>query len=179
MLENITSVYLLLALPMYLWFYANFFPLNDAPRMIFGIGFTDYEFNFVRLTICWSIGYFISDLYIMFNFSETYATSAVVHHLLIMPFFALGLLTGMCSTYHFLFLIEEISTPFGNWRWMLLPKKGTELSPVESAKLFRVGLLFAGLFFFCRCVYGMNVWYSYFGNHQQIKATFADLFILI
>ena len=90
----------------------------------------------------------------------------MLHHLIIMPFFAWGLYSQVCSMYHFLFLLEELSTPLGNMRWFLIPKKGDIENAANTRKLNRVSLLFAATFIAVRMGYGMLVWYSFIGNYN-------------
>ena len=100
----------------------------DGPLMIAGQGLEASEYLFMRLTIAFSIGYFMSDLLVMLTHPKTVLTlDSVIHHMLIMPFFGLALYYKVTTPYQFLFLLEEVSTPFGNWRWSLLPKKGQSL----------------------------------------------------
>ena len=63
------------------------------------------------LAVGWSLGYFAFDLVCMAVHSATRSTGAVVHHCAIGSAFLLGLYTDCCRPFHFLFLLEELSTP--------------------------------------------------------------------
>eukprot|EP01079_Euglenida_sp_SAG-EU17-18_P000898 gene898-2569_t len=115
--------------------------LWDGPMMIAGIGqflfcaleagLTGIDMLWVRMTVAWSAGYFMSDLTVMLTnrkFNQVYNLPrlmvrgadkvfdkfAILHHLLIMPFFVMGIYYNTCTVYHFAFILEEFSTPFLN-----------------------------------------------------------------
>jgi hypothetical protein len=95
---------------LYTFFYP--FPLYIPNRIILSLELSGDEILIMRSTLCFSIGYFISDSFIMLTNKAVYTRDAMIHHLAIMPFFILGLYTGVCSVYHFIFLIEVRSIEY-------------------------------------------------------------------
>lgn len=81
-------------------------PLYMPSTIILSNGLSSNEVFVIRFALCFSIGYFISDVIIMTTNASVYTHDAMIHHLIIMPFFILGLYTGVCSVYHFIYLIE-------------------------------------------------------------------------
>lgn len=64
-----------------------------------------------------SLGYFLNDLILILQFPSIGGADMLVHHVIVGIFFTSGLLDRCCTPYHFLFMIEELSTPFLNLRW--------------------------------------------------------------
>lgn len=60
--------------------------------------------------ICYSCGYFIYDLLLMFRFKSVRTNGAIIHHITILIGFLMGLFNRVCHTSHFYFLAEELST---------------------------------------------------------------------
>jgi hypothetical protein len=148
--------------------------LNDPDVMILG-NYDGAEQYFVRSVICFSTGYFISDLVVMLECPDVFDKFAILHHLLIMPFFILGIYYNVVSMYHFLFLLEELSTPLNNWRWALLPVKDSSGVPrevSESAPKIRanVEIAFAAVFVLVRSVPGLYFCFLYVGMHQVLRS---------
>eukprot|EP00457_Paulinella_chromatophora_P008730 gb/GEZN01008774.1/.p1 GENE.gb/GEZN01008774.1/~~gb/GEZN01008774.1/.p1 ORF type:complete len:265 (-),score=11.12 gb/GEZN01008774.1/:339-1133(-) len=141
----------------------------DGPLMILGHGFNPAEMLYIRLVVCFSVGFFMSDLLIMATSPSVYALDSVIHHLLIMPFFCFGIYMNTCTPCHFLYLLEEISTLFLNWRWFLLPPKGTKLSSEDNVRLIFVSQCFALSFLFVRCIVGQAFWFTYLPNHNSVS----------
>eukprot|EP00808_Paulinella_micropora_P019939 g58885.t1 len=142
----------------------------DGSLMLLGHGLSPKELLFMRLVVSFSIGFFCSDIFVMATYPEAYTADAMLHHIIIMPFFGVGIWMNVCTPYHFLYLLEEISTPVGNWRWMLLPPKGQQLAPKEADRLRRVGYLFAASFLLARGLAGQAFWFTYFPNHWHVSA---------
>ncbi|KAJ1470411.1 hypothetical protein T484DRAFT_1847828 [Baffinella frigidus] len=83
-----------------------------------------------------------------------YESDMVAHHIIIGGFFFLGLLDRCCTSYHFLFLIEELSTPFLNLRWQYRTQKDSPVYKFSQTA-------FAVLFFLSRIMIGTGiVWVS-------------------
>ncbi len=61
-------------------------------------------------SICYSSGYFIYDLILMFIYKSVRTGSAIFHHILILISFLTGLFNSVCHPCHFYFLAEELST---------------------------------------------------------------------
>mmetsp|Transcript_51501 Transcript_51501/g.122636 ORF Transcript_51501/g.122636 Transcript_51501/m.122636 type:complete len:250 (-) Transcript_51501:39-788(-) len=110
--------------------------------------------NWMRRTISFSVGYFINDLAMMLIHTDMYESDMVAHHIIIGGFFFLGLLDRCCTSYHFLFLIEELSTPFLNLRWQYRTQKDSPVYKFSQTA-------FAVLFFLSRIMIGTGiVWVS-------------------
>lgn len=78
------------------------------------------------------------------------------------------------SRYYFVFLIEEVSTPFNNWRWMCLPCKDAP-APYNQpgANLKVASYSFAVTFIIVRNFYGIYVWSRYTSNFSSLVAADA------
>ncbi|CAF1303737.1 unnamed protein product [Adineta ricciae] len=66
--------------------------------------------EFMVYNVCYSIGYLLYDLILMIFYKSVRSASAVVHHILIIISFLIGLFTQVCHPCHFYFLAEELST---------------------------------------------------------------------
>lgn len=69
--------------------------------------------------------------------------------------FLLGLWGRVAQTYHFFFLLEELSTPFLNLKWFLRNE-----SKPHSSKNQMLNYCFILSFFFSRLIYGSILYYS-------------------
>lgn len=92
----------------------------DGPLMLHGTGFSTPEYTFVRALVAWTAGYFVSDFCVMLLEPSVFEMTGVVHHMLICPFFIAGIVLNTGTPVHFVFLLEEASTPLLNWRWFLI-----------------------------------------------------------
>ena len=101
------------------------------------------------IAVCWSLGYFLYDTLCMCEYSATRSSGALVHHCAIGSAFLVGLYTDCCRPFHFLFLLEELSTPPLNLK--SLCRQPAWLSDVCAA-------LFAATFVCVRLGYGMCVY---------------------
>ncbi|KNC51492.1 uncharacterized protein AMSG_07689 [Thecamonas trahens ATCC 50062] len=88
--------------------------------------------------VAFSVGYFVSDMVVMMTNSDVWALESVIHHLVIGGGFAIGLIAGVTTPYHFLFLIEELSTVFLNARyfWRASPALHTVFSNLFALTFF-------------------------------------------
>ena len=67
----------------------------------------------------WSLGYFVYDAGCMVRHRSVRSGQSLLHHAAIGAAFALGLCTDCCRPFHFLFLLEELSTPWLNLKSLL------------------------------------------------------------
>lgn len=110
--------------------------------------------KWMRHTVSFSVGYFANDLLLMLMYPQIGGRDMIGHHIIIGGFFLLGLLDRCCTSYHFLFMIEELSTPFLNLRWQYRDHRASVVYTVSQ-------VLFAVLFFLSRIVIGTGlVWFS-------------------
>lgn len=110
--------------------------------------------EWMRRTVAFSVGYFANDLLLIIMYPAVAGSDMIVHHVVIGGFFVLGLLDRCCTAYHFLFMIEEMSTPFLNLRWQYRHERSSRIYGVSQ-------LMFAVLFFLSRIVIGTGfVWAS-------------------
>uniref|UniRef100_A0A7S0QE03 TLC domain-containing protein n=1 Tax=Cryptomonas curvata TaxID=233186 RepID=A0A7S0QE03_9CRYP len=117
-------------------------------------GPTGSQSEWMRLTVAYSIGYFANDLLLIILHPCVGGADMIAHHIIIGGFFFLGLIDRCCTPYHFLFMIEEISTPFLNLRWQYREKK-------EGTIYQFCQLMFAVTFFLSRILVGTGfVWLS-------------------
>ena len=74
---------------------------------VFGTGDEKMVYN-----VCYSCGYFIYDLLLMFKDKNIRSSSSIIHHILILRHvtFLSGLYSGICHPCHFYLLGEELST---------------------------------------------------------------------
>jgi len=115
---------------------------------------------------CNTLGYFLYDVVCMVIYHRYLGNfGAYVHHLCIGSALALGIAYGQGRAYHFVFLLEELSTPPLNF------KNAYRHHP--SAYKFW-SLLFALSFFLCRGVFGLTASattyyciYSYYAAHKD------------
>eukprot|EP00281_Chroomonas_sp_CCMP1168_P002809 CAMPEP_0206268558 /NCGR_PEP_ID=MMETSP0047_2-20121206/31778_1 /ASSEMBLY_ACC=CAM_ASM_000192 /TAXON_ID=195065 /ORGANISM="Chroomonas mesostigmatica_cf, Strain CCMP1168" /LENGTH=227 /DNA_ID=CAMNT_0053696899 /DNA_START=33 /DNA_END=716 /DNA_ORIENTATION=- len=111
-----------------------------------------YEMQWMRYTVCYSVGYFLNDLLLIIQHPSIGGVDMLVHHIVIGVFFTSGLLDTCCTPYHFLFMIEELSTPFLNLRWQHRDNKEGKIYIISQA-------LFVILFFLSRILVGTGfVW---------------------
>lgn len=101
------------------------------------------------LAVGWSLGYFVYDTTCMLHYAQLWNVGALLHHCGIGAAFLLGLCTDCCRPFHFLFLLEELSTPPLNLK--TLWRHNRRLSDVCAA-------LFALLFVTVRLGYGTVVY---------------------
>ena len=73
----------------------------------------------MRCTVAFSVGYFVNDLILMLKDKEIGGIDMVAHHVLCIGFWGGGLLDNVGTAYHFLFMIEELPTPFLNLRFQV------------------------------------------------------------
>ncbi|KAJ3692222.1 hypothetical protein LUZ60_012572 [Juncus effusus] len=115
-----------------------------------------------------SIGYFLSDLAMIFYFfPKLGGMEYVVHHALSMYSIILALLSGKAHVYILMVLFTEATTPIVNLRWYLdlAGKKSSNLYVYNGLALF-VGWLVARILLF---VYFYNHMYLHF---DQVKSIF-------
>mmetsp|Transcript_16568 Transcript_16568/g.45159 ORF Transcript_16568/g.45159 Transcript_16568/m.45159 type:complete len:233 (-) Transcript_16568:124-822(-) len=125
-----------------------------------------FETDWMRHTIAFSIGYFASDFALILSNPCIAGVDMIAHHIIIGGFFLLGLIDRCCTSYHFLFIVEEISTPFLNLRWQYREHKDGFV--YQSCQL-----LFAVTFFFSRLVVGTG--YVWFTGVRVLPAYIASL----
>lgn len=110
--------------------------------------------EWMRRTVSFSVGYFANDLLLMQMYPCIGGSDMVAHHIIIGGFFVLGLFDRCCTPYHFLFMIEELSTPFLNLRWQYRKHRTSQIYTISQ-------IMFAVLFFLCRILVGTGlVWAS-------------------
>ena len=133
-----------------IWF-STFSPdLSSLPRGIGGgLSHSGDEWHFPIL--CFSLGYFLYDTACMALHPSIATPAAYAHHVAIGAAFVLGLLFHCCRPFHFLLLLEELSTPFLNLKTILRYS-----SPAWSEAC---ALLFALTFVGVRMVYGMCIYF--------------------
>ena len=101
------------------------------------------------VAVGWSMGYFVYDAACMLVHRPLYSRAGLLHHVAIGSAFVLGLYTDCCRPFHFLFLLEELSTPPLNLKTLL--RHNRRLADVCAA-------LFAVSFVAVRLGYGMIVY---------------------
>jgi len=110
--------------------------------------------SWMRCTVAFSVGYFVNDFVLIMMHPSVGGADMIAHHIIIGGFFILGLLDRCCTPYHFLFIIEELSTPFLNLRWQFRHQKNGAVYQISQ-------ILFAILFFVSRILVGTGlVWAS-------------------
>jgi len=113
-----------------------------------------FEMQWMRCTVSFSVGYFANDLVRMIQHSSIGGADMIAHHIIIGGFFLTGLIDRCCTPYHFLFMIEELSTPFLNLRWQYRAEKDSKVYAFCQAA-------FVILFFICRILIGTGlVWFG-------------------
>lgn len=136
---------------------------HDPERMLKGKAGTPDEFFPYMITI--SSGYFIADLLIMLRHHDVYDWGSLLHHFLIMPSFVAGVAYNVCLPYQFFYLIEELSTPFLNIKYLYRDNK--TIHNITS-------VLFALTFLFGRFVIGTYVSYSLYLTTTAIGVNIYD-----
>ncbi len=96
-------------------------------------------------SVCYSSGYFLYDLILMFIFKSVRTGSAIAHHILVLLSFSIGLFNRVCHPCHFYFLGEELSTIPLNLKTIY--RNRSRLHEIFS-------LLFVICFFLSRIIYG-------------------------
>ncbi|KAJ1477974.1 hypothetical protein T484DRAFT_1819166 [Baffinella frigidus] len=81
--------------------------------------------QWMRYTIAFSVGYLINDLFLMVQHPVVGGGDMIVHHIVCIAFWSLGVFDRCCTPYHFLLFIEELSTPFLNVRWQYRNEKNS------------------------------------------------------
>mmetsp|Transcript_10382 Transcript_10382/g.23746 ORF Transcript_10382/g.23746 Transcript_10382/m.23746 type:complete len:250 (-) Transcript_10382:303-1052(-) len=110
--------------------------------------------SWMRCTVAFSVGYFVNDFVLILAYPSVGGADMIAHHIIIGGFFILGLIDRCCTPYHFLFMIEELSTPFLNLRWQYRNEKDGVIYHISQ-------ILFAILFFISRILIGTGlVWAS-------------------
>jgi hypothetical protein len=111
------------------------------------------ELDWIVGSVAVSAGYFIADLIVMWRHKEIRDAVFLLHHFVIMPFFLAAIVMNYHGTvYHFFFLLEEISTPALNLRWMVRKR---------SQRAFKyASFVFALLFFVGRMLLGNYLYFS-------------------
>ena len=104
------------------------------------------EEAWINITVAFSVGYFANDTMLILC-HKIGGLEMIFHHVLIGGLFLHGLLFKCCTTYHFLVLIEELSTPFLNLRWQYRRQTSTLTYQVSQA-------IFGILFFSIRIIFG-------------------------
>ena len=70
--------------------------LWSPASMILGMKISDSFVIYIRLTVAFSVGYFISDVLIMLRNMSVYSFDAMLHHAIILPFMLLSLASNNC-----------------------------------------------------------------------------------
>ena len=123
--------------------------LRSLPRGIGG-GLAGTGDEWHSTLIAFSLGYFAYDTACMLLHPRTASTSAFLHHAVVGLSFLLGLLFHCCRPFHFLLLLEELSTPALNLKTLLRHSR-----PAWSEAC---ALLFAVTFIGVRMGYGVYVY---------------------
>mmetsp|Transcript_42211 Transcript_42211/g.100213 ORF Transcript_42211/g.100213 Transcript_42211/m.100213 type:complete len:248 (+) Transcript_42211:107-850(+) len=110
--------------------------------------------QWMRYTIAFSVGYLINDLFLMVQHPVVGGGDMIVHHIVCIAFWSLGVFDRCCTPYHFLLFIEELSTPFLNVRWQYRNEKNSTTYQVAQTG-------FVLLFFFTRIVIGTGMLVAY------------------
>ena len=67
--------------------------------------------------VCRQVGYFAYDTVCMLYYRRVLGNwGSYVHHIVIGLAMGVGIWTGVARTYHFIYLLEELSTPFLNMK---------------------------------------------------------------
>ena len=133
--------------------------LLDPSRLRTGVAGTDDEW--CALLLAFSTGYFLFDTVVMFRYKETWDVGGVLHHAVIGPSILLALVGGVSTPLQFVFLLEELSTPFLNLR--ALYRDRPQLYAVAS-------VLFAASFIGVRLGWGSYVYYACVTNFLTNRA---------
>ena len=100
------------------------------------------------LAVCWTLGYLLYDSACMAAYPNTRSAGAVFHHAAIGAAFLVGLRTAVGRPFHFLFLLEELST---------LPLNAKALLRHRAGLADACAALFAAAFLSTRLLYGTGV----------------------
>ncbi|KNA24639.1 hypothetical protein SOVF_013820 [Spinacia oleracea] len=124
-----------------------------------------------------SVGYFLSDLAMIFWFRPSLGgMEYVLHHLLSMAALAYAMLTGSGQFYTYIVLLSEITTPGINLRWYLdaVGMKKSKAYVVNGVAIFLTWLVARVLLF-------MYVYFHIYVHYEQIKllSHFGYFLILI
>mmetsp|Transcript_62554 Transcript_62554/g.101185 ORF Transcript_62554/g.101185 Transcript_62554/m.101185 type:complete len:259 (-) Transcript_62554:159-935(-) len=106
--------------------------------------------DWMRCTVAFSVGYFVNDMVLILMDPEVGGMDMLVHHILCIGFWGGGLLDKCGTAYHFLFMIEELPTPFLNLRFQFRDSKDGIIYKVSQAG-------FVILFFLSRIVIGTGI----------------------
>ena len=104
--------------------------------------------------VCFSLGYFLYDSACMLLHPDTASPAAFLHHAAIGSAFVLGLYFQVCRPFHFLLLLEELSTPPLNLKTLL--RQAHPAASDAMAALFALSFIASrmgyGLYVFCLAV---------------------------
>jgi len=156
-----------------IWLQFFTFDLWDPKRTLEG-GVVGTGDEYMPYLVCISVGYFIYDLMCMLIYKETFSVGSLLHHVFIGAAFILGLITNVGRPYHFIFLIEEFSTPFLNAK--TLYKYNEKVSTIYA-------MLFALTFFLVRIVVGTytsaTVYYTVYSYVTTSSNTLNSMLAII
>jgi hypothetical protein len=108
-------------------------------------------FAFMKLILSFSLGYFLYDSICMFMCPAIASAGSYFHHILVSVSIVSGLIDHIAQPYHFLFLLEEFSTPFLNLKGL------TKNKPTLN---FWMSLGFMFSFIFSRSIFGSYLFYN-------------------
>ncbi|UJR17005.1 hypothetical protein I4U23_003903 [Adineta vaga] len=121
---------------------------------ILGGGFEGTYDEIMAYSICYSAGYFIHDLLIMFYFKSVRTSSAMFHHIVVLIIGLSGVYTRVGHTSQFLMLFEELST---------IPLSLKAIYHHHHRIHEFLALLFAITFILSRLIYGTIICIFIFG----------------
>ena len=70
--------------------------LWSPASMILGTEISDSFVFYIRLTVAFSVGYFLTDVMVMLRHRSVYSFDAMLHHAIILPFMLLALAGNNC-----------------------------------------------------------------------------------
>eukprot|EP00054_Salpingoeca_dolichothecata_P028163 m.211769 g.211769 ORF g.211769 m.211769 type:complete len:264 (+) comp26147_c0_seq3:384-1175(+) len=108
---------------------ASSLPIYDVDAMVFGRGFDPDAYRLIRYTFCYSLGFFLADVFIMAFYPDKDRNIYLFHHCFGLGTFSTAIFGHVCLPLVFLFFIDEFSTFFYNMRvwargngWPRMPK---------------------------------------------------------
>ncbi|CAF1108739.1 unnamed protein product [Adineta steineri] len=125
---------------------------------ILGGGISGTGDEIMVYSVCYSTGYLIYDLFLMFIYKSVRNNSAIVHHIVILISILLGLYSKVGHSCHFYYLAEELSTIPLNLKTIY--RNQPRLHHIFS-------LLFVASFFLSRLFYGSIIFFYAFRAAPQ------------
>ncbi|KAM7497679.1 hypothetical protein LguiA_022093 [Lonicera macranthoides] len=170
-ISTVHAIFMTIA-SMYFAFWSDLFSDNQHDRLLI---FRCSPMSTFVLGV--SVGYFLSDLGMIFWFYPSLGgTEYVVHHLLSMVSVTYAMLTGEGQLYTFMVLISETTTPGINLRWYL------DAAGMKRSRAYLInGVLIFLTWLVARILLFMYLFYHIYTHYDQVKQmqTFGFLLVVI